>query len=388
MVLLILIITFFAALRFLVVLTNALTRQWLRPHEVTGNPKVSVLIPARNEEKNIGRLLRNIIVETHNYGSLHDYASLPNIDIEIIVYDDQSTDKTVEEVLKANRELEQEGLLGRPIRLMRGLPLPEGWLGKNHACHRLAEEATGDWLLFLDADVEIDGSLFRDSVGYAQKHRLRLLSIFPQQIMKSPEEWMVVPLMNWILVSLLPMVLIRTCRWTSFSAANGQFMLFDAAIYRRFHWHELVKSDPVEDIRISRLVKRKRLRTATLLSGGQIRCRMYDSFGQALGGFSKNIGQFFGNSLFWMILFAFLTTLLPLYLIFISFPSCLPALLPYALLILLIRTGTSALSRQNVLKNLLFWIPQQIILLALVWKSIRSRSGRKIEWKGRHVRQK
>jgi glycosyltransferase involved in cell wall biosynthesis len=386
MVLLLLLLTFFAALRFFVVLANAVTRQWLRPQDSSGKAGLSILVPARNEEKNITGLLRNI-VETHDHASQRN-VDVPghDIDIEIIVYDDQSTDGTADAVVAAARDLEAEGL-ARPgmIRLVRGGALPEGWLGKNHACHRLAGEARGDWLLFLDADVEIDRNLLKDSLGYARKKSLGLLSVFPRQIMKTTGEWMVVPLMNWILVSLLPMVLIRKCRWTSFAAANGQFMLFDAAVYRKFHWHEQVKSDPVEDIRISRLMKKNKLRTATMLSGGQISCRMYEGYRQALNGFSKNIGQFFGNSMLWMLFFTLMTTLFPLVLITLFFPSCPPALLPYFFFILGIRIGTSALSRQDIFRNLIFWIPQQIILLVLVVRSLNYRSGRKIEWKGRHV---
>jgi len=362
---------FFAALRLGVVIVNLLTRQWLPRQESTGHADVSILIPARNEEANIGRLLSNII-DTQTDKSI--------VIREILVYDDHSTDRTAAVV--------EEMAAGDPrISLIRGGPLPQGWLGKNHACHRLGEEAAGQWLLFLDADVEVAPGLIRDSVAYALKHQIRLLSIFPKQVMKTAGEWLVVPLMNWILVSLLPMILVRTCRWTSFSGANGQFMLFDSAIYKRFRWHEQVKSDPVEDIRISRLMKKKRFRTATLLSGGQISCRMYDGYDQALKGFSKNIGQFFGNSLLWMLIFTLLTTLLPLSLfIFSSFFRLSPlAFYLYLSLILLIKTLSSLLSRQPLLKNLFFWLPQMVILPVLVWKSIRYRMGGKIEWKGRQV---
>jgi hypothetical protein len=194
--------------------------------------------------------------------------------------------------------------------------------------------------------------------------------------------------MNWILLSLLPLILVRTCSWTSFAAANGQFMLFDAFIYKRFKWHSMVKSDPVEDIRISRIMKKRNFRTATLLSGGQISCRMYESYGQAINGFSKNIGQFFGNSLPWMLLFLLLTTALPFYLILLLFTNfCLlpSALCLYFGLLLLIRIGTSLLSRQNPLTNLLYWLPQQIVLVVLAMKSILYRFGRKIDWKGREI---
>lgn len=374
------ILILFALLRCLVLLANLLTRQWLRPQKVAGSPGISILIPARNEEKNIGNLLKDL-ADRHQgfFTGAHSgiSAGTPVPVTEIIVYNDQSTDGTSAAVRNAGNEKNL-------IRLIEGGPLPEGWLGKNYACHRLAQEATGDWLLFLDADVEVSPNLIRDAVGYAQKKKVRLLSLFPQQVMKTPGEWLVVPLMNWILLSLLPLILIRTCRWTSFAAANGQFMLFDAAIYKRFQWHSMVKSDPVEDIRISRLMKKKRFRTATLLSAGQVRCRMYGNYHQALNGFSKNLGQFFGNSLPWMLLFLLLTSFLPL--IIIPYLSPAPGALGlYLMLLIFIRLGFSVLSRQNVIKNLAFWLPQQIVLIILVWKSIRFRLGRKIDWKGRQV---
>jgi hypothetical protein len=114
---------------------------------------------------------------------------------------------------------------------------------------------------------------------------------------------------------------------------------------------------------------------------------MYEGMEPAVNGFSKNIGQFFGNSLIWMLTFTLLTTLLPLSLfILISFFRLSPlAFYLYLLLLLLIKTLTSLLSRQNPIKNLLFWIPQLIMLPVLVWKSIRYRLGGKIEWKGRQV---
>ncbi len=146
-----------------------------------------------------------------------------------------------------------------------GSDLPEGWTGKNRACHNLAQEARGEYLLFLDADVIVGHDLLRRAVSYALKHDLTLLSMFPGQVMKTKGEKIVVPFMFRILLSLLPLFLIRRCPWTSFSAANGQMMLFRGDTYRKYRFHERVKDRLAEDIEIMRVVKRSKLRGDTLV---------------------------------------------------------------------------------------------------------------------------
>ncbi len=90
-----------------------------------------------------------------------------------------------------------------------GTTLPEGFTGKNHACHQLSLSARGDYFLFMDADVRVKGALLEEALSWMLKKDLALLSIFPVQKMKSFGEKISVPLMNWILLSLLPLPLIR-----------------------------------------------------------------------------------------------------------------------------------------------------------------------------------
>jgi len=153
----------FLVLRFLVSLSNLLFRQWLKQGIPSGNPLISVLVPARDEEKNIGRLLNELTGQNYK-------------NIEIIVCDDNSGDSTAgitESFQKKDRR----------IRLIRGGPLPAGWLGKNHACHQLALVAGGEYLLFLDADVTVKPPLLGNALAHLQKRELALLSIFPMQLM-------------------------------------------------------------------------------------------------------------------------------------------------------------------------------------------------------------
>ncbi len=355
-------VIFFLALRIMVVLFNIISRQWLKKHEPTGNPKVSVLIPARNEEKNIGNILQNLLE--------HDYEN-----IEVLVYDDLSEDRTPKIVNDFHRQ-------DKRIRLVEGKYLPTGWLGKNHACFQLAQEAKGDYFLFIDADVVVEKGLIKNTIGHVQKHRLALLSIFPRQIMLTLSERLIVPLMNWILVGLLPLLLTRVSPWPSFSAANGQFMLFDADTYKKHQFHEALKNQKVEDIAIFRYMKKKKLRVHTVLSNGQVKCRMYENFREATQGFSKNVFEFFGGSVAVAILFALITTfgVVPVYLAMGLWPA-----LAFLVSGWFNRLLISLVSWQHPFRNALLAPLQQASFLLIIFVALRNRIFKSNLWKGRNV---
>lgn len=354
----------FTLLRLLVLLSNLVFKPWLKESRETPETKVSVLIPARDEEENIGQLLDQLI-HAEPRGLIH----------EIIVYNDQSKDETAHIV-------DGYSIQDQRVRLISGSDLPEGWLGKNYACSQLSHSASGDWFLFLDADVRLSQSAVAEAIAMAESKRLSLLSVFPHQVMHTRGEWLVVPIMNWILLTLLPLVLVRTCRWTSFSAANGQFMLFRSTVYQRHQWHEQVKKDPVEDILISRKIKKAKYRMATLIGRGEISCRMYSGYQEALNGFTKNFGQFFGNSRLWMIIFGALTSA-GLLVIPIGLSWYWTA--GYLLLLLLMRVFIARITQVSLQKTLLYAIRHQLVLMVLIFRSLAYRRGRKLIWKGRSI---
>lgn len=358
-----LLILLIATIRFLVVLFNYLTRPYLINSQPNGSLLVSILIPARNEEKNIGNLISNLVAQEYQ-------------NIEIIVYNDGSTDQTETIAL-------QWAANDKRVRLINGIPLPHGWLGKNHACHRLAMEANGEFFLFLDADVTVAPKLVGNAVSYMQQKRLVLLSIFPFQIMKTLGEQLVVVNMNLILLSLLPIKLVQWSKKRSLAAANGQFMMFEANSYRQQQWHEQVCSSMVEDISISRIIKRKRLRMATLLGSDDNSCRMYENYNQALDGFSKNVCAYFGGSTVVTVAFTVLVTLSPFVAIF-----GLPFPLAFAYFFTLIssRIMVLALSGQPIVKNILLWPIQHFVFALMVYRSVRFYRGGSLNWKGRSIR--
>ena len=326
------------------------------------SPSVSILIPVRNEEKNIANILDDLISR--------DFQN-----IEIILFNDQSED-TSAAIIQEYRKRDKR------IHLLHSEGLPEGWLGKNCACHSLSKHAKGDYLLFLDADVRIGGNAPGKALSYALKHDLSLISVFPRQIIITAGERITVPNMNYILVSLLPLILVRKSKYPSLAAANGQFMFFRAADYHLHEPHKLMRNHKVEDILIARYLKKTGLKISCLLGDDDISCRMYNGFHEATEGFSKNVLEFFGNSFFLSLLF-WLTTSFGFLIVFFYLP--LPVFVFYLAAYILTRVFISAASRQNILFNLLMIIPLQISLGIFIYKALINKFFRKYQWKGRSI---
>ena len=356
------IIFIFTAIQLWVVLLNAIFRQPLSANLKDFNPLVSILIPARNEEQNIGRLLRAI--------QKQDWQNF-----EVLVFNDQSTDKTAQIVEDLSKNDQR-------IHLINSKGLPDYWLGKNFGCYSLAQKAKGHYFLFLDADVHISDSIIAGTVAKVQKYKLGLLSIFPKQNMHSWGEYFTVPIMNFILLSLLPLVFVRLLPFSSMAAANGQFMLFDAKTYRETQPHYTFRDNKVEDISIAQSFKKNGIRIACLAGNSSISCRMYSSFAEAVNGFSKNVIMFFGNSGFLAVLFWLITTLgfIP---VLVALP--LTMVYTYFLMLVAIRFLISVVSHQNPLKNLVLAIPQQVVLGIFIITAFLNKSKKAYQWKGRNI---
>ena len=196
------------------------------------NPLISILIPARNEEKNIKRCLNSLIKQ--------DYANP-----EILVLDDNLTDSTYEIASEFS-------LKDKRIKLYRGKKLPKGWMGKSYACHQLSKYAKGEYLIFLDADTLHFPSSVSSSVACLVNNGLDAVSVFARQIMVSIHERMMVPMGNYFILSFLPFFTISKVRNEKFCVAIGQFMLFKKEVYRKIGGHKSIRNDILEDIKISR----------------------------------------------------------------------------------------------------------------------------------------
>ena len=326
------------------------------------NPFVSILIPARNEGKNIKNCIRSILDQSYkNY--------------EVIVLNDNSEDNTAEIVINMKEE---------NVTLVNGTPLPEGWFGKNWACHQLSQKAKGEILLFIDADVIIKEHAVEAAVNELLISESDMISVFPTQIISTLGEQLVVPLMNWLLLNFLPLRFVYSSKKKSFAAANGQFILIKKNVYEIIGGHSFLRNKVVEDMEMARELKKRNYKIKTLLGNNLIFCRMYNDFTSSVKGFSKNFYKGFNIPylfFFLFVLFIEIIYLVPIILLFASFQFAV-----LVLLILISRIFISSTSNQNIFASLFLHPLQMIILLFVGINSVYIDFYKGIEWKGRIIK--
>lgn len=352
----------FLALRTFISLVNLMSRIHLPDKKPVSFPKVSVLIPARNEEAVLGLLLESL--------EKQDYP-----DFEVVVCDDHSSDNT-EEILN--------WIVGEDERFhwFLGEKLQEGWLGKNFACHQLAQKAKGKYLVFLNANVELSPDAITKAVALFQEKELSLLSVFPQQKMESFAGRVILPVGNWLLQSLLPMILIPKSRFPSLSAANGQFMMFDAENYRNHQWHSQVSDQHAGAIRLTRMIKSEGLKIAVILGDNDIFCRMHRKLDEVLMGFSRNIHEYFGGQQVVMLGFWFIVCFGPFIVFFASGWKFFGL---FVLLVFANRLFVAGACRQNVVLSVLLHPLQMISFTVVVFYAIFRRIKKESTWKVRKI---
>lgn len=353
----------FLVIRFSVTVFNFLSNPKLPRVIKHYEDKVSILIPARNEADNIVELLTSIREQ--------DYTNY-----EVIVLDDNSSDETfaLAEAFCVHHQ---------NFKVVKGQQLPPNWLGKNFACHQLAEHATGNYLLFIDADETINRGLINSLIARTETGNLALLSVFTNQVMLSLGERLTVPLMHFILLNLLPLRLVKLSPNPAFAAASGQCMFFNAHNYSENQWHEKVKGQVVEDVEIMKRVKLEKFNAEAILANGLIYCRMYKGLNESIAGFSKNLLAGFGNNILILLFYQLLVTIGPVILI-LNFNVTL-LVLPLTLIILS-RIMISYLSEQNVLVNLILHPFQMLFFLIISLISIKKHIFKTGTWKGRTIK--
>jgi len=362
MVIIISVTLFFLVLRFSVTVFNFVSNPKLTRVSKHYHDLVSILIPARNEEENIIILLESIYRQ--------DYQNY-----EVIVYDDDSSDCTYE-ICSAFSAADPR------FSVIKGKSLPEGWLGKTHACDQLSKKARGAYFLFLDADDNISNGLINSALHRMQAYKLSLLSLLSNMVMLTPGEKTTVPLMHYIALNLLPLRLVYLAKTAAIATAWSQFMLFDAATYKQNHWHRQVRDKVAGDTEIMKLVKSASYNGEILLANGMISCRMYKSYREAINGFSKNVLPLFNYN----VIILLLSILLPIGgAMIVMMTLNFPLIFFMAGLIVLTRIMTSLSAGQNVWNNVIAHPVQMVNLVIIAFLSIQKHLTKTSTWKGRPI---
>jgi chlorobactene glucosyltransferase len=244
-------------------------------------PRVSLLVPARNEARSIEGCVRGLLAQ--------DYPAL-----EVIILDDESTDDTGEILKRLTTE-------DARLRVIHGQPLPPGWLGKNWACQQLSQAASGEYLLFTDADTCHDPLMLHDSIAAALATNADLLSGMPHQEVKTWSEQLLVPILAWSFMAFIPIALAERVRAAFLSVSIGQFLLFRRSAYDQIQGHESVRDKVVEDFELARKIKKAGLQWRFVDATPRIHCRMYHNFREVFNGLSKNLYVVFGNIFFFAL---------------------------------------------------------------------------------------
>ncbi len=231
-------------------------------------PEVSVIVPARNEERSLGRCLESLLAQQ-------------GLEFEVLVVDDDSSDRT--------RDI-AESFAG--VKVLAARPLPPGWSGKSNAILTAVEQARGEWLLFTDADTaHLPGSLKR-SLEEARAAGAAMLSYSPSQEVRGFFESAVMPVVFAELAATYRPKEVSDPRSPA-AAANGQYILIAREAYETVGGHAAIASALLEDVELARAVKRAGQRIVFRYGGDAVRTRMYRGFRELAEGWTKNLALLF-----------------------------------------------------------------------------------------------
>jgi len=334
-----------------------------QPIAATTADVVTAIVPARNEEAVIAACIESL-------------ARQPEI-AQILVVNDQSSDATADVVRSCMKETPN-------LRLLEAGPLPDGWVGKNHALWVGERQVTSPWLLFTDADAQHLSNSAARALEIANEQKAALVSFSPEQISRS-----------WYEKALIPFIYLRLVKKFSYdqvndpkspvAAANGQFLLIRRDVYDGIGGHRGVAGEVLEDVAIALRVKQAGHRIWFGSGKGLVRTRMYTSFTAMWEGWKKNLYRLMGGTP-WTIVREMESTLpwIPFLLIFLGLKF--PFLIFLGVLFLIMRQtiyGLELARNHYPFSFIFYYIPAAFLYAGVLWASYRSHVNGKIAWKGR-----
>ncbi|MBV8522327.1 MAG: glycosyltransferase [Acetobacteraceae bacterium] len=341
---------------------------------------VCFLVPARDEEENIERCVRSLLVQ-----------DFPRERLSVVVVDDGSTDRTAA-IVRAIAEEDDR------LRLVHASALPPGWKGKVNACCAgvdAAPEAV-EWLCFIDADVWANPLLARCAVNSAIHCQADLLSLAPKHQLKSMAERLVIPCGFYVLAFTHDLSQAQEPKSRD-ATVTGQFMLIRRHAYNAVGGHAAVKTAICEDVELARLMKRRGHRVLLLDGGRLLNTRMYNGWRTLWPGFAKNLTEMLGGPALTILIVALAVSMAAASVLLPAFDvlGCVNGSKEGCVALLPAFIGSAALVALHIAGavhfEIPFWygflFPAGYLAAALIGlDSLRWRARRRIVWKGRVYR--
>ena len=267
----------------LLIVFNSLTIRVIKNKPENINETVSVLIPMRNEQNNAKECVLSLLSQK----------GLDNF--EIIALDDESSDGTFEVLQTFNT-----------VKVIAGKPIPNNWIGKLWACHQLVEQSSGEYLVFIDADVRLSENAISSAI--ASMRGWDFISPYPKQLVSGFVQRVFQPLLQWSWLASVPLKLSQKLSIKSMAVANGQFFIVKRSAYLTSGGHQSIKSEILDDLKLARKLLEHGFKGGVAEASQVAQCKMYDSTRELFLGYQKSLykafGSFFGTVLATIILFA------------------------------------------------------------------------------------
>ena len=325
------------------------------------NQKISALVPLRNEEENAVAIIETL-------------AAQENLsDVEFLILNDNSTDKTFELITSAARGDSR-------FKFLQGSTLPDGWLGKPWALEQLSQSALGEMLVCIDADVRLSKTAIAAAVDSMHEHALDFFSAYPSQVARTFGERMIQPLLQWSWISSVPLAIAKRSSNPSFAVANGQFFAVKKSALMKSGGYSSIKAEVLDDMQMARVLLRNKFK-GTVGNGALIaQCHMYSSWSELRNGYAKSLWKGFGGVFGSIIAIALLvlTGIIPIVSAALGSPLGWFAFEA----VLISRLISAKITRANLFDSLLHPISSVLLIYLIIYSWLMR--GR-IQWKGRAV---
>lgn len=346
------------------------------------NTKVSIIIPARDEEDNIAACVQHALNQSHS-------------NIEVIVLDDNSSDNTFQ-ILQQIKDSRLKIIQGKE-------DPPDGWRGKPWACQRAAKQATGQWLMFIDADVRIEAETVAATIGYCEQNQYQYLTGMDKHLMESIGERCIHAHFLFNLGFQRDWYAVNDPD-SPVSVGNGRFMIFCAETFNKIGGFEAVADKVLEDEAFGKLIKEKHIPFHASGLMDLVKVRMYNSSREVFQGWVKTVSGAIldGNqgeklsrpkaiyfSIFLILRFLLWDVFVYLALI-LTLGACLPLwILPMSLAAIFLDHSNRWMFAKTLglqpVSDLFYHLPGQLAALPIYLFSIYKAARGTASWKGRQL---